>query len=277
MMTKKHNIYLVSDFTCETVCAIYRSIFAQFPNIKTTDHVWPLVNSERTIDKFIKHACTHPGIAIYTISNVDLAEYFDHECKKNHIVHLAALDHAVDFVSNYFHLERTTNNVFEYSRSNYYKRINAIEFTLNHDDGQCFHNLRRADIIIVGVSRTSKSPTSIYLSYRGYKVSNIPLVPSIKLPDEVFDKKKFVVGLTIDPEVLMYIRKKRITGYHDDLSDNKYTSYEEILNEIREAKQIFNQHEWPVIDVTKRSVEETASLIIKYYNKRQEKKLQEGG
>lgn len=267
-MKKKYNIYLVSDFTCETVCAIYRSIFAQFPHIKTIDHVWPLINNQNAIDKFINHVRENSGIVIYTISDDKLSRYFDLKCIENDIMHLSALDQVVDFVSNYFHAEKTTRNIFEYSKSNYYKRINAIEFTLNHDDGQSFQNLKRADIIIIGVSRTSKSPTSIYLSYRGYKVLNIPFLLNIKLPEEVFNIEKLIVGLTIDPEVLMHIRKKRLTGYHEISNENNYTSYEEIVNEINAAKKLFKQQNWPIIDVTKRSVEETASLIIKYYNKK---------
>lgn len=267
-MEKRHNIYLVSDFTCETVCAVYRSIFAQFPHVRTDDHIWPLVNSREGIRKLIDCVKRSPGIVLYTISDDELACYFDLECEKNGVVHFSVLDQVIDFVSNYFHAEKTTSNIFKYSKLNYYKRINAIEFTLNHDDGQGLHDLQRADIIIVGVSRTSKSPTSIYLSYRGYKVLNVPFVPGIKLPQEIFNTQQCVIGLTIDSEVLMQIRKKRFTGYKEIAQENNYTSHEEIVGEINTAKKIFIQQDWPIIDVTKRSVEETASLIIKYYNKK---------
>lgn len=259
---------MVSDFTCETVCAIYRSVFAQFPEVDSKDYIWPLVGNEKTIDKLVASAKKKSGIILHTINNEKLTTYLENACEKNQVIQCAALSQVIDFVGNFLHSERVQNNLYEFERTNYYQRINAIEFTLNHDDGQLTSNLHKANIIIVGVSRTSKSPTSIYLAYRGYKVINIPFIFENPLPEELFVKNLFVVGLTINPEILLDIRKKRLIGYKQHVGENKYTSYEEILQEIRAAKKIFNAHHWPVIDVTKRSVEETASMIIKFYQKR---------
>ena len=264
-MKRNVQIYLLSDFTCETVCVVARSVFTQFQNLNVEESIWPLINSEKSIDRFFIHEKNNPGIVFFSLNDKKLNKYFIKKCRENNVTYLDVLTYFVSFIEKYLDVDRNSENLYGYNRDNYFDRINAIDFAIQHDDGQGMYSIEDADIIIIGPSRTSKTPTSIYLSYRGYKVANIPYVEGIGIPQNVINSNNFIVGLVISSEKLMNIRKNRLEALTDIKMD--YTTYEYIENEIQSMKKICKKNNFLIIDVTERSVEETSSLIIKYYEK----------
>jgi len=273
MPTKKINLHLISDSTGETLSSVARAVLSQFENIETNDFIWSLVRTKSQLDKAIEAIRQHPGIVLYTVMQDELVEQLRKKCYELQLPCIPILSHIIAEFANY--LQQTVTNAVGRQHlldQQYFSRVDAMSYTITHDDGQANHDYYEADIIIIGVSRTSKSPTSIYLSFRGYKVANIPFVSIETIPSSIFElKKPLIVGLIINPEKLVQIRQSRLNSIGED-SILDYTDLDRIKQEISECRKLFAKLNCPVIDVTKRSVEETSARIIQLL---QDKKLKQ--
>ncbi len=263
-MTKKAiNLHLISDSTGETIGSVARAVVSQFENIEAREFIWPLIRTQSQIDKVKESISKNPGIVMYTILQHDLVESIKKHCYNLQIPCVAVLSPIINIFTNYLGMD--TSNVIGRQHildEEYFSRVEAINFTLGHDDGQAHWDLYDADIVIIGVSRTSKSPTSVYLSCRGYKTANIPFVNIKTFPDSIFDlKKPLIVGLIINPEKLIQIRQSRLTSMGQDTATD-YIDLDSVKSEVAESRKLFTKLNCPIIDVTKKSVEETAARII---------------
>ena len=267
-MTDKYQVFLISDSTGETLDRIFSSIQSQFSSFEYIKKEFVFVRTEQQIEKIIKeNQQTKDFIILYTIVDVHLAKFLNKTCDKNQIPCFNVLGNLITSFSKLLNQKATHKPSAQHVLDkDYYKRIEAIQFTMSHDDGKKNKDLEQSDIILLGVSRTSKTPTSVYLANRGFKTMNIPLVLKQSVPKTLEEKpEKFcVVGLFADPARLAEIRKTRAsTNANIDL--NLYTDVEKVREEVEESKKMFRKFNWPAIDVTRRSVEETAASIIKIY------------
>jgi regulator of PEP synthase PpsR (kinase-PPPase family) len=269
---KKFNLHLVSDSTGETVGSVARAAIVQFDDIEPEEFNWTLVRSEAQMERVMEGIRTNPGVVLYTLVDNNLRDKLKAECAKRGLPCIAVLSAVVAELSAYLGLKIHALPGRQHElNEDYFSRVDAINYALAHDDGQAHWEMDEADIVLVGPSRTSKSPTCIYLAYRGYKTANIPFVLDCPLPPNIGDlKKPLVVGLTISADRLQQIRKTRLQSLKQE-QDTNYVEMENLQREIVESRKLFNQHKWPVIDVTKRSVEETAATIIQHLKKHQEK------
>lgn len=273
---KSFHLHLVSDSTGETVASVARASLAQFDTVQAVEHIWSLVRTKGQLEKVIAALDTHPGVVMFTLVDTQMRETLRQAAAKRGLPCIPILGHVVRELSNYLGTEASGAPGQQYELSeDYFARIDAINFALEHDDGQATWELEQADIVIVGVSRTSKSPTCVYLAYRGFKAANVPFVPSVALPENIVQlKQPLVVGLTISPERLIDIRRSRLMAMNQD-TNTDYVREEAVLAEIDLAKKTFRQQGWPVIDVSRRSVEETATLMIQYRQRQVEKRGQQ--
>ena len=267
-MTSKYQIFLISDSTGETLDRIFLALQSQFANFDYDKKEFVFIRTEQQINKIIKECKDKDNsIILYTIVDTSLAKFLALESDKNKIPCFGVLGNLILSFSKLLNQKAThTPSAQHVLDEDYYKRIEAIQFTMSHDDGKRNEDINSADIILLGVSRTSKTPTSIYLANRGFKTLNIPLVLDHKIPTILEkEKTKFcVIGLFADPERLAEVRKTRVnTNTSIDLK--AYTDVEKIKVEVDGSKKMFQKHNWPSIDVTRRSVEETAASIIKIY------------
>ncbi len=265
-MNKIYQVYQVSDSTGETLDRIFSALKAQFPDFKNKTIHYSFTRTKNQIDKIISRSKLEKNIIIlYTIVDNELAKYMVEEAKKNNIPSFEVLGNLISEFSKLLKQEATRLPSGQHALDKeYYKRIEAVQFTMSHDDGKIINDLEKSDVILVGISRTSKTPTSIYLANRGYKVSNIPIIQNKSLPERLIQisKKTFIVGLVCDASRLLDVRRNRIQSMHEDRPSN-YTDEQDILNELENSKKLFKKHNWPIIDVTRKSVEETAASIIK--------------
>ncbi len=273
MPEKTINLHLVSDSTGETLSSVSRAVLSQFEGVESNDFIWPLVRTRPQLEKVIESIAKHPGIVLYTILHDDLIEALRRKCYDLKVPCIPVLSHIICEFSNYLGMSIShTIGRQHLLDSEYFSRVDAISFTITHDDGQSGWDIYDADVVLIGVSRTSKSPTSVYLSCRGYKTANIPFVSMETIPPSVYElKKPLIVGLTINPEKLVQIRQTRLASIGQDVASD-YIDLESIKNEIAESRKLFAKLGCPIIDVTKRSVEETAAKIIQLL---QEKKIKE--
>ena len=264
-MNEKYNVYLVSDSTGETLDRIFLSLKSQFANFEYDKKEFAFVRTEQQIDKIIKE-CSQidNSIILYTIVETKLAKYLANQSETKSVPCFGVLGNLILSFSKLLNQKAihkpSAQHVLD---DDYYKRIEAIQFTMSHDDGKKVDDISSADIILLGVSRTSKTPTSIYLANRGYKTINIPLVMEWKMPDGLLkNKSACIIGLVADPERLADIRRNRVAIMKDPkLKD--YTNLDFIRKEVDASKSLFKKNNWPTIDVTRRSVEETAASILK--------------
>ena len=267
---KKINIHLISDSTGETLGAISRAVSSQFKGLELNEYMWSLVRTKRKMLEVIEKIKLEGGIVLYTILSQELLEILLDECKKNQIATIPALDEIIEKFSKYVGQDIINKPGRQHILDqDYFKRIEAINYTISHDDGQKIEGIEEADIIIIGPSRTSKSPTCIYLSHRGLKAANIPFISGVELPNKIFElKNTFIVGLTINSDALIQIRKNRIKILGQNIkSGNEYIDYESVDKEVKEARKHYLRNNWPTIDVSRKSIEETAAAIIgKYYD-----------
>ena len=265
-MNKIYQVYQISDSTGETLDRIFLAIKAQFSNFEYKTIHYSFTRTENQIDKIISKCDDEKNVIIlYTIVDSNLAKYLATECEKNNVPCFEVLGNLISDFSKLLNQEASHKPSGQHVLDKeYYKRIEAVQFTMSHDDGKIISDLDKSDIILVGVSRTSKTPTSIYLANRGYKVANIPLIPNKDLPNKVIEisKNTCVIGLVCDPVRLSDVRRNRIQSMHEDRPGD-YTDEKEILKELENSKELFRKNNWPTIDVTRKSVEETAAAIIK--------------
>ena len=265
-MNKIYQIYQVSDSTGETLDRIFSAIKAQFSNFNCKTIHYSFTRTKNQIDKIISNSKTEKNIIIlYTIVDSDLAKYLVVETKKNNIPCFEVLGDLIAGFSKLLKQEASHKPSGQHVLDEeYYKRIEAVQFTIAHDDGKIISDLDNSDVVLVGISRTSKTPTSIYLVNRGYKVANIPFILNKNIPTQLIESstKTCVIGLICDVVRLSDVRRNRIHSMHEDRPSD-YTSEKKILNELENSKKLFKKYNWPIIDVTRKSVEETAASIIK--------------
>ena len=275
-MKNSHNIYLISDSTGETLDRIFLALKAQFENFDYQINQFSFTRTETQIKKIIENAETNKkSIILYTIVNSKLAKFLAEESNKKKIPCFGVLGDLILSFSKLLNQKASHEPSGQHVlNKEYYDRIEAIQFTMNHDDGNNIEDIEKSDIVLLGVSRTSKTPTSIYLANRGYKTSNIPLVNEKSIPEKMTKLvfKSCVVGLTTEADRLFDIRKNRLTSLKE--SDNtEYIKIDEIKKELESSKKIFRKNNWPTIDVTRKSVEETAASIIKIYEIKNKKNV----
>jgi hypothetical protein len=265
---KKFDLYLISDSTGETVCNIARAVTAQFVNVETTEHVWSLIRTKAQLEKVIHAIEKKPGVVMFTIVEKELAEMLKLHCHRLSIPCIPVLSRAIADLSAYLNMKATPQPGRQHELDDsYFTRVEAVNFAISHDDGQTSWDIDEADIVLVGVSRTSKSPTCMYLAHRGYRTANIPYILGCDLPYDLSKlKKPLVVALTISCERLVQIRKSRVLALNSE-ENSEYTNIEIVRQELEEAKKFFIKNKWPIIDVTRKSVEETAALVIQYHHK----------
>ena len=267
-MSNTFQIYLISDSTGETIDRIFLALKAQFVNIDYKVHSYSFTRTENQILKILDDAKKYNNsVILYTIVDNNLAKYLANKSDEKNIPCFGVLGNLILSFSKLLNQKASHRPSGQHVLNDeYYRRIEAIQFTMNHDDGNLTNEIEKSDIILLGVSRTSKTPTSIYLANKGFKTSNIPLVNEKSIPEKLKKSPKLccIVGLTAEPERLVDIRKNRLTSLKE-IENTKYVDIETIRNEIEEAKKTFKKYKWPIIDVTRKSVEETAASIIKIY------------
>ena len=264
-MNEKYNVYLVSDSTGETLDRIFLSLKSQFSNFEYEKKEFAFIRTEQQIDKLIKE-CNEikNSIILYTIVETKLAKYLANQSENFSVPCFGVLGNLILSFSKLLNQKAihkpSAQHVLD---EDYYKRIEALQFTMSHDDGKKVDDLDAADVVLLGVSRTSKTPTSIYLANRGYKTVNIPLVLDQKIPADLYsNNSSCIVGLIADPERLSDIRRNRVAIMQDQ-NLKEYTDLDSIKKEVEDSRKLFKKNSWPIIDVTRRSVEETAASILK--------------
>jgi len=266
-MKQAAHLHLVSDSTGETVNACARACLVQFREIDTAEHVWSLVRSPKQMDKVIAGIEASPGPVLFTLMRDDLRTKLVEACRGLNVPCIPVLDPVMHALAAHFGVPISGQPGLQHALdAAYFERIDAMNYALSHDDGHGSRRLTEADVILVGVSRTSKTPTCIYLANRGIKAANVPFVPGVPLPRELFEvRDTLIVGLTKDPARLVQIRRQRLDTDDDELTDNAYVDPQSVRREVAEARKLFTKHDWPVIDVTRRSIEETAASILSHF------------
>ena len=259
------HLHLISDSTGETLLAAGRAAAAQYKNARAIEHIYPLIRTEKNLEKVFAGIEEEPGIILYTMVDQKLARQLDEWCATTGLPSVNVLEPVLTVFQAYLGTPAGrrvgAQHVLD---ADYFRRIDALNFTMEHDDGQLPHEIDQADIILVGISRTSKTPTSIYLANRGIKTANVPIVPGVPLPESLANAKRaLIVGLIASAERISQVRQNRDLGTTDfgDRVDT-YIDKTAIANELAYARQICHRHSWPVIDVTRRSIEETAAAIL---------------
>ena len=275
-MTRLH-LHLLSDSTGETLEMIAKAALAQFDDAEVIRHFWPMVRSRQHLDRIVAELAESPGLVLYTLVNAETRLWLEERCRAMGLPHVAALDAVTAALEDRLGEEAKARPGRQHAMDEaYFARVDAIHFTIAHDDGIGWENWEEADIVLAGVSRTSKTPTSIYLANRGYKVANIPLVVESPPPPGLFDlRHPLVVGLTTAPRRLIEIRRNRLLSLNET-TETAYVDEEKVEREVAFARRLFADNGWPVIDVTRRSIEETAAAVMKLHGERQEQTSEEG-
>ena len=263
------HLHLLSDSTGETLETVAKAGLAQFDGVETIKHFWPMVRSEGHLDRILVEIAQKPGLVLFTIVNGEIRRKLEDRCHVLGLPAVSALDPVIDALSRMLGQEAKARPGRQHMLdAAYFSRVDAIQFTIAHDDGVGVEDWEEADIVLVGVSRSSKTPTSIYLANRGYKVANIPLVMEAPPPQALFNlKNPLVVGLTTSPERLVQVRRNRLLALNQ-APETAYVDQERVTAEVAYARRMFSDQAWPVIDVTRRSIEETAAAIINLVNER---------
>ena len=257
------HLHLVSDSTGETLIAASRAAAAQYQGIASIEHVYPLVRTATQLDQVIAEIENAPGIVLFTLVDSDLSKRLEEECNASGSPCLSVLAPILTLFKSYLGQNATPRAGAQHMlNAEYFKRIDALNFSMISDDGQATENLDHADIVLVGVSRTSKTPTSIYLANRGYKTANVPVVPHILLPNALDHlRRPLVVGLIASAERIVQIRQNRLLSLNAD-SQTEYVDRAAVAEEVAASRRLFAERGWPTIDVTRRSIEETAAAIL---------------
>ncbi len=257
---------MISDSTGETLIEVMHASVAQFDNVEPIEHLFALVRSAKQLERALKHISEYPGIVMYTLMNQDVRRQLEDFCARLDIPAIAVLDPTTATLSAYLGAPmRGKVGAQRTLDAEYYQRIEAMNYSMAHDDGQG-EDFASADVILLGISRTSKTPTSVYLGHRGIRAANIPLVPNVPLPDEIYGlKKPLIIGLTASPDRIIQIRRNRLLNLNEDRSTD-YVNDAAVKEEVIFAKRLFARYGWPSIDVTRRSIEETAAKVINLLN-----------
>lgn len=263
------HLHLLSDSTGETLELIAKAALAQFDEIETVRHFWPMVRSMQHLDRIMRDIATNPGLVLFTVANPEIRATLEERCRAEGLPTVAALDAVTDKLEDLLGQQASPRPGRRHQMDEaYFARVDAIQFTIAHDDGVAWEEWEEADIVLAGVSRTSKTPTSIYLANRGYKVANIPIVLESPPPESLFGlRRPLVVGLTTAPERLIQVRRNRLLSLNQ-APDTAYVDGDLVAREVQYARRLFADNGWPVIDVTRRSIEETAAAVINLYNDR---------
>lgn len=269
------HLHLISDSTGETLTAIARAASVQYSKVTPVEHVHPLVRMKKQLDRCLQNVDATPGIVLYTIVSRELSAELEKRCLDLNVPCIPVLDPVMKAFESYLGAPSSPNVGGQHIlNADYFRRIEAMNFSMVHDDGQLPEDLGEADMVLVGISRTSKTPTCIYLANRGYKTTNLPLVPDIPVPQRLIDhsSKTFIVGLIASPERIAQIRRNRLESLGGEQLDD-YVDKDMIGMEIAYTRKLCGQQGWPIIDVSRRSIEETAAAIIKLYQDRDEADL----
>ncbi len=257
------NVHLVSDSTGETLAGVMRASCAQFDHILPIEHSYYLVRSTRQLERVLREIENAPGVVMFTLSNDEMRERLESRCKELGMACVAVLDPVLDSLSRY--LGQELNHRIGAGRvldADYFRRIDALNYAMAHDDGQLQREFTDSDVVLVGVSRTSKTPTCVYLANRGVKAANVPIVPHIPLPDSLFrEDAPLIVGLMVSADRLINVRRNRLATMKET-RETSYVDEASVREEIIHAQKVFEREGWPVIDVTRRSVEETAAAVL---------------
>jgi regulator of PEP synthase PpsR (kinase-PPPase family) len=258
------HLHLVSDSTGETLITVARAACAQYVNASPVEHVYPAVRTNKQLDRVVAEIEAAPGVILYTLLDQSLIGRLEDRCRELGLPCLSILGPVLRLFQSYLGAESTHKVGAQHIlNAEYFKRIDALNYTMMHDDGQLADDLENADVILVGVSRTSKTPTSIYLANRGVKTANIPLVPGMPPPAALEAvRRPLVVGLFASPERIVQIRQNRLLGLNAHRDDDQYIDRQAVAEEIAFSRRLCSKHEWPLIDVTRRSIEETAAAIM---------------
>ncbi len=268
------HIHLVSDATGETLIAVSRAAAAQYQDAAAQEHLYPLVRSRAQIDKALAEIAAAPGMVLFTLVDRKLARRLEDGCGEIGAPCLSVLQPVLDLFQSYLGAPAKPRPGAQHMlNADYFRRIDALNFTLLHDDGQQSENYEAADVLLIGVSRTSKTPTSIYLANRGVKTANIPMVPNVPLPKSLEGlRRPLIVGLLATPDSIVQVRKTRLLSLNAD-TDSPYVDRHLVAEEVAKSRQLFERRGWPTIDVTRRSIEETAAAIIDLYKLHKQKVL----
>ena len=264
------HLHLVSDSTGETLITVARAAAAQYAHVQPVEHVYPMVRTKKQLDHALSEIAETPGLVLFTLIEEDLIESLENHCRELNLPCMSILGPVLRLFQSYLGAE-TLHRVGAQHVLNaeYFNRIEALNFTMMHDDGQNTQTLDDADVVLVGVSRTSKTPTSIYLANRGVKTGNVPLVPGVPVSPDVENlKRPLVVGLFASPERIVQIRENRLLGLNAHRDDDRYIDRTAVAEEIAFSRRLCAKHRWPLIDVTRRSIEETAAAVLKLHAER---------
>jgi len=258
------HLHLISDSTGETLITVARAAAAQYSRIMPVEHVHPLVRTQKQLDRVLNEIEEMPGIVLYTLLQENLAARLEEKCRTLGLPCLSILGPVLHLFQAYLGAESTHKVGAQHTlNAEYFRRIDALNYTMMHDDGQMADDLEEADVVLIGVSRTSKTPTSIYLANRGVKTANIPLVPGVPPPPKVEAlNHPLVVGLYATPERIVQIRQNRLLGLRAHRDDDKYIDQQSVAEEVSASRRLCARHNWPAIDVTRRSIEETAAAVL---------------
>ncbi|MCC6887120.1 MAG: kinase/pyrophosphorylase [Hyphomicrobiales bacterium] len=259
------HLHLVSDATGETLTTVARAATAQYVKMLPVEHTYPLVRTQAQLDRVLAEIEESPGIVLYTLVEENLARRLEDHCRDLSIPCLSILGPVLALLQSYLGTETSHRVGAQHTlNAEYFKRIDALNYTMLHDDGQHTDDLENADVVLVGVSRTSKTPTSIYLANRGVKAGNVPLVPGIPLAPAVERlSRPLVVGLYASPERIVQIRQNRLLGLRAHYDEDRYIDRKAVAEEVAFSRKLCARHNWPSIDVTRRSIEETAAAVLK--------------
>jgi regulator of PEP synthase PpsR (kinase-PPPase family) len=258
------HLHLVSDATGETLITVARAAAAQYAMVAPIEHIYPLVRTDKQLERVIAEIEAAPGIVLYTMLDAAIAKRLEEKCREFSLPCLSILDPVLALFQSYLGAESTRRVGAQHTlNAEYFKRIDALNYTMLHDDGQHTDDLEHAEVVLTGVSRTSKTPTSIYLANRGVKTANVPLVPNTPVPPQLERlTTPLVVGLTASPERIVQIRQNRLLGLNAHRDDDLYVDRQAVAEEIAFSRKLCAKHNWPVIDVTRRSIEETAAAVL---------------
>jgi regulator of PEP synthase PpsR (kinase-PPPase family) len=268
------HVHLVSDSTGETLNAMAKAVVARFDGVIPIEHIYALVRSRKQLERVLHEIEDHPGVVLHTIVDRDLRAELEEGCRRMDMPTIAALDPLVAALSRYLGATLTSRVGAQHALDHdYFNRIEALNYAIAHDDGQSGQDLESADVVLVGVSRTSKTPTCIYLAHRGVRAGNVPLVPGQDPPAALFKlQKPIVVGLTVSPDRLIQIRRNRLLTLKEERAST-YVAADNVRDETIAARRLFERERWPTIDVTRRSVEETAAAVLNLLSERRTGKL----